>query len=107
VLVKSDAAGTHNGSSWVDAYADLQSALVDPGCYTIWVARGLYKPTTTADRSIAFNVPPHARVYGGFAGTETLFAQRDVAAYPTVLSGDIDNNDNNGHVVGNNSFTSS
>jgi len=73
-----------------------KSALVDPGCYTSGLPRGLYKPTTTADRSIAFNVPPHARVYGGFAGTETLFAQRDVAAYSNRAVGDIDNNDNNG-----------
>ena len=111
-FVKSNAAGVHTGLSWVDAYTDLQPALSNPACGQIWVARGVYKPTVTADRSIAFNVPPHARAYGGFAGTETLFAQRDVAADLTVLSGDIDNNDTgtNGvdadtsNIIGNNSY---
>jgi len=111
-FVKFDAAGANSGLSWVDAYTDLQPALSNPACGQIWVARGMYKPTATADRSIAFNVPPHARVYGGFAGTETLFAQRDVAAKLTVLSGDIDNNDTgtNGvdadfsKIVGSNSY---
>ena len=111
-FVKFDATGGNNGLSWVDAYTGLQPALSNPVCGQIWVARGVYKPTTTADRSIAFNIPPHARVYGGFAGTETLFAQREPAASLAVLSGDIDNNDSGtngvdpdtGHIVGNNSF---
>jgi len=112
-FVKFDAHGAHNGSSWDDAYPNVQSALSNPGCDQIWVARGVYKPTTTADRSIAFHLDEHVLgLYGGFAGNETQLAERDVAGNLTVLSGDIDNNDTgtNGvdadtsKIVGNNSY---
>jgi hypothetical protein len=112
-FVKFDAAGVHDGSSWVDAYTDLQSALLNTGCEQIWVARGVYTPTTTTDRSIAFRLTAHLLgVYGGFGGSEAQLAQRDVAANLTVLSGDIDSNDTGsngvdadaGDIVGNNSY---
>ena len=113
--VKADSTGTNAGSSWLNAYADLQSALHDSSCNEIWVARGVYKPTPYVDvssRSVSFRMPRGVGVYGGFAGGETLLAQRDVAVGLSVLSGDIDNNDTgtNGvdadtsQIVGNNSF---
>lgn len=110
--VKSDAAGTNSGTSWADAYTDLQAALADNHCDQDWVARGVYKPTITSDRSISFNIRPRISVLGGFAGSETKASQRVAIVNPTVLSGDIDNNDTgfNGvdsqttQIAGNNSF---
>jgi uncharacterized delta-60 repeat protein len=102
--VKWNAGGANNGTSWTDAYTDLQSALADASSGDqIWVAAGTYKPTTGSDRSISFNLHNNVAVYGGFAGTETLLAQRNPAANPTVLSGDLgipnNNSDNSYHVL--------
>jgi len=113
--VKADSTGTNAGTSWPNAYTDLQSALHDSSCNEIWVARGVYKPTPYVDvssRSVSFLMRRGVGVYGGFAGGETLLAQRDLSSNPTVLSGDIDNNDTGSggvdadwsKIVGNNSY---
>jgi len=98
------ATGSNNGTSWANAYTDLQSALTNyPGCLEVWVARGTYKPTATTDRTISFNVKRLVSVYGGFAGTELSIGNRILAGNPTILSGDIgvagNNSDNSYHVV--------
>jgi predicted outer membrane repeat protein len=111
VYVRATATGANDGTSWADAFTDLQSALAQPAG-DIWVARGVYKPTASSDRSIAFKFHPNTAVYGGFAGTETQLSQRDITTSLTVLSGDIDNNDavTNGvdattnQIAGNNSY---
>lgn len=90
--VKADATGSNNGTSWANAFVDLQSAL-GAACGEIRVARGIYTPATGGDTSASFSIRPGQRVYGGFAGTETQLDQRDPAANPTVLSADIDGND--------------
>ena len=92
-FVKADAGGANNGSSWGNAYVDLQSALNSPVCGEIRVARGVYMPTEGGDPAIRFEIRPGQRVYGGFAGTEANLEQRDPAANRTVLSGDIDHDD--------------
>ncbi|HKI85836.1 MAG TPA: choice-of-anchor Q domain-containing protein [Thermoanaerobaculia bacterium] len=92
--VDKSAGAPGTGNSWGTAYTDLQSALTDASCTEVWVAAGVYKPTATADRTISFEVKPGVAVYGGFAGGETSLDQRSPAANVTVLSGDIDGNDN-------------
>lgn len=101
-----DAGGAGDGSSWADAHTDLQDALaVASDCQfgEIWVAEGTYLPTATSDRSVSFLLTPAAKIYGGFDGTETTLAERDPAANPTILSGDIGTAgslaDNSYHVV--------
>jgi hypothetical protein len=99
--VRYDAAGANDGASWVDAYADLQSALRDISCTETWVARGVYKPVTpidagnvsAAERAATFRIAPGTKLYGGFAGNESTLDARDPAAQPTVLSGDLAGND--------------
>ena len=93
--------GANNGSSWADALIDLQSALnwAQEGD-EIWVAQGVYKPSQLRDpndpRSATFALIHGVSLFGGFPGapgTEEDWSVRDWERYPTVLSGDIDNND--------------
>lgn len=99
-------AGGH-GTSWGDAYQDLQEALADPavgtGMVEIWVAEGVYKPTSNSLRGVSFVLKPCTALYGGFAGGESERDERDFTHRPTLLSGDIgildDDSDNSYHVV--------
>jgi len=104
IHVNHAATGANTGSSWADAFTDLQAALaLAQADDEVWVAQGTYRPTGGADRKISFEPKSRVRLYGGFAGTETDLAQRDWQAYPTVLSGDIgvpdDSTDNSYNVV--------
>ncbi len=96
--VDDDAIGAGDGSSWVDAYTDLQTALdaVQMAVGTspeIHVAAGTYYPAkqTSPDdpRSATFSLISGVAIYGGFSGTETEPTERDWNANPTILSGDL------------------
>jgi predicted outer membrane repeat protein len=114
LYVKAGASGANTGLSWADAFPDLQSALNYPclgsasGTPTaeIWVAAGVYKPTSTTNRSLSFAMRNGVTIYGGFVGNETALSQR-VLSNPltTTLSGDIGasgvNTDNSYHVINN------
>ena len=100
------ATGSHNGSSWSNAYQDLQQALTAATSgTTILVAAGTYKPTSGADRSISFQFTNGVEIDGGYAGDANPATPnaRDIALYPSILSGDIgtigSNTDNSYHVV--------
>lgn len=94
-FVDEKAIGSKTGTSWTNAYTDLQDALLNTTCKEVWVARGVYKPTSGSAITVSFVVVPGVALYGGFGGTETLRDQRDLARNRTILSGDIDNNDAN------------
>ena len=99
--------GNYDGSSWDNAYTDLQDALgAAQSGDQIWVAAGTYYPTVYVDddsRTESFMLIDGVAIYGGFAGDETTFADRDITANITILSGDIgaedDIDDNSYHVV--------
>jgi len=95
LYVRHDATGSNDGSSWQDAYTDLQDALAEARTGDeIWVARGVYYPAPDAsDRSATFSLVDGVALYGGFAGTETEREQRNWLGNITVLSGDLDRND--------------
>ncbi len=104
IYVDAAATGINDGSSWSNAFMDLQSALASamPGD-EIWVAAGTYKPTAGNDRTATFQLVNGVALYGGFAGTETTPGERDWVPNVTILSGDIgvvaDSTDNSYHVV--------
>ncbi|MBX3359649.1 MAG: hypothetical protein KF745_14615 [Phycisphaeraceae bacterium] len=112
VYVRPAAVGTADGSSWLNAVTSLETALAmarDSGgvVQEIWVARAVYTPTNASipgdARSVVFTLPSGCAVYGGFLGNESSLAQRNVAANPTVLSGELGDveepGDNAYHVV--------
>jgi hypothetical protein len=104
--VKYNAVGLNNGSSWTNAFTSLQSALaVATSGDSIWVAKGTYKPTTTTNRAIYFEIPTNVKVFGAFTGNESSMYDlnlRDFVANETILSGDIgipgDSLDNSFHL---------
>jgi virulence-associated protein VapD len=103
IFVNQDATGANTGASWYNAYADLQDALAT---YTeekeIWIAGGVYVPTSTSDRTISFNLPANVEIYGGFSGIELLREARDWQINSTILSGKIGSanaDDNSYHVL--------
>ena len=104
LYVRASATGNNSGQSWTNAFTDLQSALqIAQKGDSVWIAGGLYRPTNTSNRAISFEPRSGVVVIGGFAGTETSLIQRDWAAHPTVLSGDIgiigDSTDNSYNVM--------
>jgi hypothetical protein len=103
------AGGTGSGTSWADAYGDLQDGLSDAEpCDVIWVAEGTYYPTSDyglgiGDRGKHFRMKNGVKIYGGFPDNGYPYmTERDPNMYETILSGDIgvpDNpNDNCYHV---------
>lgn len=87
--------GQGNGSSWSSAMS-LRYALgtAQPGD-EVWVKAGIHTPATadgSARRSFVTN--SNVKIYGGFAGTETQLSQRDPENNVTILSGDLNGNDN-------------
>jgi len=99
IYVDADAtSGANDGSSWDDAYTDLQDALAAAESGTvdeIWVAEGTYKPTSGDDRYASFQLMNGVALYGGFdpdAG-DIAFDDRDWEANPTILSGDLNGDD--------------
>jgi hypothetical protein len=110
IYVNVNAVGLNNGTSWANAYTNLQSALSIAFINDdIWVAGGTYKPTATNDRTISFVMKNGVDIFGGFNGTETSLSERNITANPTYLSGDIgaqgDNTDNTTKVVKIQNFT--
>jgi len=104
IFVDLDANGSNNGNSWANAFEDLQDALAVAGSNDeIWVAAGVYKPTSTSNWDISFEIPNGVELYGGFNGTEAIRSQRNWGLNSTVLSGAIgsstDETDNSRRIV--------
>ncbi|HVP11374.1 MAG TPA: hypothetical protein VMV94_09345 [Phycisphaerae bacterium] len=107
IYVDQSVTGTHDGNFWSTAWPDLQSALnaVPTGASRrIWVAQGTYKPSSPSAptmRYATFQLPNNVALYGGFEGAgstrypggETALCQRDPSANRTILSGDLNGDD--------------
>ena len=101
IYVNQNATGANNGTSWANAYKDLQPALIAAvSGDTLRVAQGVYKPTAGYSRAPTFQLKNRVTLYGGYP---TGGGTRNPAANVTTLSGDIgtvgDNSDNSYHVV--------
>lgn len=95
--------GANNGKDWSNAFISLKVALFEAQYGdTIWVAKGVYFPSSNL-RNDAFFIKNGIALFGGFNGTETTIEQRDIKLNITVLSGERGDtsilNDNHFHVV--------
>lgn len=90
VFVDADATGSGDGTSWADAYTNLNDALLaaDSGA-SVWIADGTYTTPDTA----SFFIDKELTVLGGFNGTEADAGSADPATNVTILSGDVMGND--------------
>lgn len=100
IYVNKNATGINNGTTWVDAFTDLQDALsvlIDNG--KIWVAQGTYIPDASGRNTSFIIDKTNIELFGGFVGTETDLSQRDLNVNETILSGDLLANDS-GNLTG-------
>lgn len=103
--VKPFASGIGDGSSWANASNDIQLMINNSASGDeVWVSGGTYKPNrpanntgtiSTGNRNNAFVLKNGVNIYGGFAGNETLFSERNLnnASNESILSGDFNGND--------------
>ena len=110
IYVDPQAAGDNDGSNWASAYICLQNALeVAVAGDEIRVAQGTYKPDrrtvlerrstdwdveVSGDVTATFSLPDGVVVEGGYAGGNASDPNaRDVETHPSILSGDLNDND--------------
>lgn len=82
---QANGSGIEDGTSWVTAYRDIQTA-VDAAMIVggeVWVAAGTYIGSGQA----VLTMKPGVFIYGGFAGTETSREERNWAVNQTAISG--------------------
>ncbi|WP_034060956.1 T9SS type A sorting domain-containing protein [Lacinutrix jangbogonensis] len=98
-FVNQAATGNNDGSSWTDAYTNLQDAITQADVISdeIWIVQGTYIPDASL-KTKSFLINNSIKLYGGFNGTESLLSERDWRANETILSGDLSNNDTNSMV---------
>lgn len=110
IYVDINASGANDGTSWNDAYIDLQDAITEatnsPGIEDdIYISEGVYVPTATTNRFFSFDLPSEVNLYGGFSPSNGAIDldTRDFRMYETILSGDIgvegDASDNSNRVI--------
>jgi len=101
--VTPDGAGRRDGMGWANAFDNLQTAIDRAASGDeVWVKEGTYQPTRLLDplvtqdpRTKSFILKGGVSMFGGFNGTETNLAGRNVALRRTILSGDLAGNDSN------------
>ncbi|WP_289044456.1 T9SS type A sorting domain-containing protein [uncultured Olleya sp.] len=102
--VDANATGVNDGSSWTDAFTNVADALALTNLNdAVWVAKGTY---TLADKNTPIAVSTNeVDIIGGFAGTETTLADRDLTAIhttnATIFTGDINGDDIDGDFTSN------
>ena len=87
---------TKDGTSWATAYgeAEFPAAIQSANAGDeLWVAEGVYRPSTTGDKNATFQLKSGVALYGGFTGNETTRDARDWQNNVTVLTGDLAGDD--------------
>ena len=92
IYVDASASGANDGSTWADAFTDLQDALDTAATGDeIWVAEGIYKPSAehggSGDRYASFQLKNEVALYGGFDPSvgDVAFQDRDWVIHATIV----------------------
>lgn len=99
LYVDANATGANDGTSWADAFLDLQDALdaaqISGPPVDILIAEGTYRPDRgTGNRFASFQLLDGVNLYGGYAGDGAEDPnRRDIATQLAVLSGDLAQDD--------------
>ncbi len=111
IYVDADVNTPGDGTSWATAYRSLQDGLSEAtDGDEVWVAKGTYRPDEGAgwsagDRASTFMVPGGMRLLGGYAGGHAPDPnERPWPRYGTILSGDLQRNDQAGSGRQDNSY---
>jgi|GEM_PF-455058 len=95
LYVDGSAGGANNGTSWANAFTNLQAAIdaAEPDT-DIWMAEGIYCPPNTGlGRDAGFRLKDGIRIYGGYPSGGGQFEQRNPTLHRSVLTGDLQDND--------------
>lgn len=83
VYVALGAAGTQDGTSWFNAFTNIQDGITAAATSNqVWIKAGVH---SMAGGPVALK--PGLELYGGFAGSESALEQRDAVANHTVVQG--------------------
>ena len=84
-----------DGKNWQEAFNTVQEALTASlAGDEIWATQGTYTPGPAGtDRTATFQLKPGVALYGGFSGTELSREERNWKEHITILSGDINGDD--------------
>jgi predicted outer membrane repeat protein len=103
LYVDADALGANDGTSWENAFTNLQDAISIAAEYRqvheIRVAQGIYKPDqganqTPGDTGATFQLINGLTIKGGYAGFGKPDPNaRSIELYETILSGDLNSDD--------------
>lgn len=104
IVVDKAATGANNGRTWDDALNYLQDAIEiadasNGGINQVQVAQGTYSPDegvhqAAGNRSASFGLIDGVKIRGGYIGVVSADPNsRDIRQYPTVLSGDLNDDD--------------
>lgn len=98
IFVDHAAVGNDDGSSWTDAFIDLQDALAASEANDeIWSTAGIYRPDQVGgNRTSSFQLPDAVGMYGGFTGSEGSLDERIWNQNVTIFSGNLNANDQEG-----------
>jgi len=92
VYVDAKATGLNDGSSWVNAYADLQDALLLTTPSEIWIMNGEYFPSQQGD-TFYYYIDGNHSIYGSFIDGATSIDDRDLENAPSIINGDMNGDD--------------
>lgn len=86
IYVDVNALGNESGTSWGNAYTNIQDAIDNAASYdTIMIKSGTYKQQAIISKEV--------NIYGGFNGTETSQSQADPIANPVIFDADLNGDD--------------